>query len=198
MESAIRVEAYRGEGVRKYIPAIAQLRMEVFREYPFLYIGDEEYEKKYLEKFVTSKEAVVVVAWKGSEIIGVSTGLPFIEESESLHEPFEKLRLPVKDFFYFGESVLQKKYRGLGIGHQFFLLREAHARSLGRYKYICFCTVKRPSDDPRRPEDYRPLAPFWQSKGFSEHPELIAMYPWQEIGEKEESLKEMVFWIKKL
>lgn len=198
MDANIRVEAYRGEAVRKFIPAIAKLRMEVFREYPFLYIGDEEYEKKYLEKFVTSKEAVVVVAWKGSEIIGVSTGLPFIEESESLHAPFEKHRLSVKDYFYFGESVLQKKYRGQGIGHEFFRLREAHARALDHFKAICFCTVRRSPDDPRRPADYQPLGPFWQSKGFTERPDLIAFYPWQEIGETEETLKEMVFWTKPL
>ncbi len=198
MGEKIRVVSYRGEAVRQFIPAIAKLRMEVFREYPFLYIGDEEYEKKYLEKFITAKDAIVVVAWDEEEIIGVSTGLPFTDESEALHLPFEKAHWNVGDFFYFGESVLRKKYRGQGIGHQFFILREAHARSLGRFKYVCFCTVRRSPDDPRRPADWEPLSKFWEDRGFVEHPELVALYPWQEISETEETLKEMLFWIKML
>ena len=198
MDKKIRIESYRGEAVRKFIPAIAKLRMEVFREYPYLYIGDEEYEKRYLEKFITAKDAIVVVAWDKEEIIGISTGFPFIYEAEAMQRPFLKARLNADDFFYFGEFVLQKKYRGRGIGHQFFVLQDEHVRNLGRFKYICLCVVKRSDEDPKRPLDYKPSTKFWQDRGFVKHPELIALYPWQEIDEDKETLKEMVFWIKQL
>ena len=69
-------------------------------------------------------------------------------------------------------------------------------KDLNRYLYICFYTIVRPASDPRKPPDYRPLAPFWKSRGYVEHPELIGTISYQEIGETEETPKEMVFWIK--
>jgi GNAT superfamily N-acetyltransferase len=194
----IKILSYTGESIRQFLPDIARLRMEVFLEYPFLYAGDENYEMKYLEKFITSKDAVAAIAFDGKKIIGASTGLPFTAESQDLQKPFTETGLHPKDYFYFGESVLQKQYRRLGIGHRFFDEREKHARKLGRFKYLCFCTVKRAANDPRRPPDFVPHHRFWQKRGFKEHPELTCMLAWQEIGEKHETLKEMVFWIKQL
>lgn len=172
--------------------------MEVFPEYPFLYIGDEEYERRYLKKFATMKDAIVVAAFDKDELIGISTGFPFIYESESLKEVLIKDQRDPNDYFCFGESVLRKTYRGLGIGKAFFDQREAHVQHLNNYRAICFYTIMRDANDPRKPPDYRPLAPFWKSRGFVEHPKLVGTIAYQEIGETQETPKKMVFWIKEL
>lgn len=181
-----------------FIPQIARLRIEVFAEYPFLYAGDYEYEKRYLQKFLTMKDAIVIAAFDQDEVIGISTGFPMVYEAQNLQDVLIQSGRNPQDYFCFGESVLRKTYRGLGIGKAFIEKREAHVKHLNKYKYICFYTVVKPSDDPRRPADYRPLAPFWQSRGYVEHPELHGTLAWQEIGESEETPKKMVFWIKKL
>jgi GNAT superfamily N-acetyltransferase len=194
----IRIRSYTGEKIRRFFTEIARLRMEVFLEYPFLYVGNEDYEMKYLEKFITAQDAVVIVAFDGDKIVGVSTGMPLIFESQDLQKPFLKAGLHPEEYFYFGESVLQKSYRGLGIGHRFFDEREKHVQQMGRFKYLCFCTIKRAADDPRRPPDFVPLNEFWGKRGFKEHPELTCKIAWQEMGEESETPKEMVFWIKKI
>ena len=51
------------------------------------------------------------------------------------------------EIFYCAESVLLPEYRGRGLGHRFFDLREAHARALGR-SHCAFCSVVRPADHP--------------------------------------------------
>lgn len=198
MGKQVKIEAFQGEQIKTLIPEIARLRIEVFQEYPFLYKGDEEYEKRYLDKFSHAKGAILVVAFDDEKIVGVSTGLPFSYESKEVQAPFVRAGLDPKSYFYFGESVLRKEYRGLKIGHTFFDLREAHARKLGTFSDICFCTVVRSENDPRRPKDYTTLEGFWKKRGYQKQPELTCFITWQEIDEKEESPKEMVFWTKKL
>ena len=198
MTEQIRVVPYTGKKIHEFIPDIAKLRMEVFREYPFLYEGNYEYEMKYLRKYADTKDSLVVVAFDGKEIIGISTALPFSSVEDELKKPFVDAHLNTDEYFYFGESVLRKKYRGLGIGHRFFDEREKHTNNLKTFKHICFCTVRRSPDDPRRPSDFRPLNSFWQKRGYKEHPELVCTIAWKEIGETLETPKELVFWTKKI
>ena len=80
----------------------------------------------------------------------------------------------VASIFYCGESVLEPAYRGHGIGHRFFDLREAHARALGGFRSITFCAVVRPPDHPQRPAEYRPLDAFWRKRGYAPVDGLIA------------------------
>ena len=64
--------------------------------------------------------------------------------------PFAAAGFDLADTFYCGESVLLPDYRGRGVGHRFFDLREAQARKIGR-RWCCFCAVIRPDDHPLRP-----------------------------------------------
>lgn len=196
--SQIKIVSFTGSEVGRLIPQIARLRIEVFSEYPFLYIGDYDYEMRYLKKFLKMKDAIVVTAFDKDQLIGISTGSPFIYEAETLKKVFIKAHRDPHDYFCFGESVLRKSYRGLGIGKAFFHEREAHVKELGHYKQICFYTITRPKNDPKRPPDYHPLAPFWKRLGYVEHPELVGTISYQQIDEVEESPKDMVFWIKEL
>lgn len=194
----MKVVVYIGQKVQDLIPQIAQLRIEVFVEYPFLYAGNYEYEMRYLKKFLTMKDAIVVAAFDKDTLVGISTGYPFRYEVEGLQQVFRSAHRDPSGYFCFGESVLRKSYRGQGIGKKFFEERESHVNRLGSYKHICFYTSARPLDDPKHPLDFRPLGPFWKSRGFVEHPELTGTVSYQEIGEKEETPKKMIFWIKDL
>lgn len=193
----IRIISFTGEKVRNFIPEIAKLRVEVFREYPFLYIGDFDYEKRYLEKFTQMKDAIVTAAFDNETLIGIATGFPFIYEAENLQNVFKDFQRDPKEYYCFGESVLKKQYRGIGIGKRFYEERENFARSVG-YRYICLYTIIRDPDDPKRPPNYRDLSSFWEARGFVKHPELVGTVSYQEINEEQETPKEMIFWIKEL
>jgi len=196
--SNIKIRSFTGAGVKTYIPSIAKLRIEVFKEYPFLYVGDMEYETRYLKKFIQCKEAIAVLIFDGPKIVGASTGLPLEDEGLEVQKPFLEHNQNPADYFYFGESVLLHPYRGRGLGHHFFDLREAHVKHLKRFKYICFCTVMRQKNHPRRPKDHMPLENFWKKRGYAEHPELKCSIAWKDMDDDEESQKPMVFWTKDL
>ncbi len=187
-----------GQAITPYLPQIAALRIEVFNEFPYLYEGTLEYEQHYLLRYINSERSVVVLITDNEKIVGASTALPLADEVQEFQQPFLQNNFDIQKVFYFGESVLQKHYRGLGLGKRFFAERERHARQIGKFDYLAFCAVDRPIDHPRRPAVYRPLNSFWQQQGFVFHPELHTTFIWKDSDEEQESPKPMSFWLKKL
>ncbi len=184
-----------GNEARKYIDEIARLRIQVFFEYPYLYQGTIDYEKKYLETYFQSKNATIILIKDGELVVGASTGILASEADSDFREPFLKVGIDTSSVFYFGESVLLPSYRGNGIGKKFFQLREEFARSLKGVKHLAFCAVIRSSDHPLRP-GHVPLDDFWKSQGFVLKKDLIASFAWKDRLDERESIKKMQFWMK--
>lgn len=183
--------------IKTSIQSLARLRIEVFQEFPYIYDGSNEYEVKYLKKYLESSRAGLIVAFDEKSIIGTATCLPLVDEDFVVQKPFIEKGFDIQKVFYFGESVLQKKYRGQGIGKLFFQEREKWARSFGQYDITTFCAVKRPNEHPLKPANYKPLDDFWKSQGYAKHPELHTEFVWKDMEEKTETSKKMIFWLKR-
>ncbi len=198
MTRSVRVERKSGEALIEFIPELARLRIQVFRDFPYLYDGTVEYEKKYLQTYIDHPDSVIVLAFDADDnkIVGASTAIPMRDETTELQKPFLERGYDINEVFYCSESVLDKNYRGLGLGVRFFEEREAHAAELGGFKHITFCCVERPVDHPRRPKDYVPLDKFWNKRGYFKHPELATTYTWKDLDDLEETPKNMTFWLK--
>jgi GNAT superfamily N-acetyltransferase len=195
---SIRVETLEGEAFRAALPALAGLRIEVFRDFPYLYDGSLEYERGYLAKFGETPGAAIVGAFDGAAIVGCATCSPLLGHADEFAAPFAAAGYDPAEVFYFSESVLRTGYRGRGIGHAFFDHREAHARRAGTYRFLAFCGVVRPPDHPLRPKDYVPLDAFWVKRGFRKAEDLLARFEWKDIDQPEKTSKPMQFWIKAL
>jgi len=198
MSGPIRLEALTGARLDRHLDDLARLRIEVFHDFPYLYEGTIDYERDYLRSYAQSRGSVIVAAIDGGHLVGAATALPMADEPDYVTAPFRAARYDIARIFYFGESVLQKRYRGTGIGVRFFEYREAHARGFGAFDWMAFCGVDRPADHPARPADYVPLDRFWAKRGFNRHPELVAHFSWRDRGDSSETKKPMVFWMKKL
>jgi GNAT superfamily N-acetyltransferase len=192
----LRIERCSGTTLTQYIPELARLRIEVFRDFPYLYDGNYEYEEKYLQTYIDTPSSVIVLAIDGERVVGASTALPMKYETDELKKPFIENNYNLDEVFYCSESVLNKDYRGLGLGVHFFEQREAHAKELGGFKTITFCCVERSLNHPRRPLNYVPLDAFWNKRGYFKHPELKTTYLWKDLDDTEETPKPMTFWIK--
>lgn len=176
---------------------VAMLRITVFRAWPYLYDGDLTYERNYLAAYLESPDALVVGAFDGTRLVGVSTAAPLEDHAEELGAPLVALGYDLSEVYYCAESVLLPEYRGRGIGHAFFDAREAKARALGR-KYMVFCSVKRPDDHPMRPETFRTNDAFWRGRGYEPLPGVMSEFSWRDIGETEETRKKLQVWFRKL
>lgn len=187
-----------GKGIMPYIKDLARLRMEIFRDYPYLYEGSLEYEEKYLNNYQDSDQAMIVIVKDGNGVVGASSALPLVNESDEIQQVFADAGISPDEVFYFGESLLMKQYRGRGFGHIFFDEREAFAKKLGTYNHTAFCAVQRPSNHPMRPANYKPLDAFWEKRGYIKRPDMITWFSWNDIGHDSETQKPMMFWLKKL
>lgn len=198
MHGTLEVRSVSGAELEPYRCALARLRIEIFRDFPYLYDGDMAYEERYVQTYVDAPESVMVLAFDGAEIVGASTGIPLEYESAAFRAPFLERGYDAREIFYCGESLLREGYRGRGLYRQFFSGREAYARALGRFATCAFCAVARPADHPARPRGYEPLDAVWKHFGYEPHPELVAAFSWKDVGESDETAKPMTFWLKSL
>jgi GNAT superfamily N-acetyltransferase len=194
---AVTIRRLSGEDVLEHLIELARLRIEVFREYPYLYAGDLDYEMEYLRAYSRSPASVFVLALAGDETVGIATGLPLAEAHPEFREPFVAHGYDLRTIYYFGESVLRRAFRGQGVYRDFFAQREAHVRSLGGFRRATFCAVERPAEHPARPSAYQPLDDYWQKRGYR-RTALQTLYPWRDLDAAEETFKPMVFWLKPL
>lgn len=195
MSLSLEIREVRGPELEPFVDGLGRLRIEVFREYPYLYVGSLEYEREYLKSYLNSPRSLVALVLDEGQVVGATTCVPLADEGPEFQEAFLKAGFDLSGICYFGESLLLPRYRGQGLGKEFFRRREAHAQSLGA-KITTFCAVDRPDDHPLRPTGYQPLDGLWKSQGYVKHPELQATFVWKELGEQEESPKTLTFWLK--
>jgi GNAT superfamily N-acetyltransferase len=187
-----------GADIAPFLPALARLRMSVFREFPYLYEGTEANETRYLQNYVKSPQSMVVLAsTSDGAIVGASTAMPAPLAGEDVSAPLRAVGVDPATVFYFGESVLLPAWRGQRLGHSFFDEREAAARSLG-FATAAFCAVDRGESHPAQPFAYRSHDVFWHKRGFVRMTDVTAKMTWLDVGETAPTEKRLPFWYKKL
>lgn len=177
--------------------ALAALRIEIFRDWPYIYDGSLEYEEGYLAEFLSDPEAVLIVASAAGKAVGMATASRLAGQSEHIVAPLAAAGLPVDRTFYFGESVLLPDWRGRGIGHAFFDQRERAACKAGA-THAAFCAVVREASHPLAPRNARDLGPFWRQRGYRLLPGATAAMAWKDRDQPCSTAHTMQFWSRRL
>lgn len=194
---SVSVTCILGSDAAKYLDDVARLRIRVFRDFPYLYDGNLTYEAEYLGRYLQAPNFALILAQDGSTVVGASTCLPLSQETEEIRLPLIEAGYDAHEIIYLGESVLDKAYRGQGIGKAFFYEREAHGKRLKK-SMASFCAVERPSIHPLRPQEYHPLDIFWKKQGYQKLPEVQTALSWKDVDQQLETDKKLTFWIKEL
>lgn len=163
--NSLKESSYRGKEIIPFLQDLGRLRVEIFRDYPYLYAGNIECEADYTQMYRDSPNTFFTVLTDGDQVVGISIAIPLVETSEMMRNPFLKMKMEPQNFFYFGESVLKPDYRGQRLYKSFFDLREEEALRQG-YKFATFISVMRDVDDPAKPENYVPLNETWTRYGY--------------------------------
>jgi GNAT superfamily N-acetyltransferase len=193
----VSVACLTGGDAAKYLDDVARLRIRIFRDFPYLYDGDLTYEEEYLGRYLQAPNFALILVRDGDTVVGASTCLPLSQEIYEIHLPLVGAGYKADNIIYLGESVLDKKYRGQGIGKAFFQEREAHGQRLKK-SLASFCAVERPTTHPLCPQAYLPLDVFWQKQGYQKLPKVQTTLSWKDVDQPRETNKQLTFWIKKL
>lgn len=194
----MEIRLLHGAAIAPFIAELVQLRLQVLREYPFLYEGMDEDEAGHLACPTLSERSLLVLAQEHGQVVGASLGLPLSDMPDALQEPFAARGEDPARVFYFAQSLVLPAYRGQGLGVRFFIERESYAHKLAEFDLCAFCSVERPSAHPLRPVDFKPLDGFWRNRGFLRDPSLRSSFAWRDRGEQQASEKIMSFWLKVL
>jgi GNAT superfamily N-acetyltransferase len=195
--TGLRFEPLEGAAIAARLDALAEVRIEVFREWPYLYAGNPAYEAKYLDVYVRAPRSLAVLVWDGARCVGATTAIPLRDAGREAQQPFVDGGHDIDRVDYFGESVLLPAYRHRGVGVKFFQLREAHARRWS-LSVCAFCAVERPATHPARPQNHTGNDTFWMRRGYRRMPGVVTAFSWPDLGETRASEKPMVFWQKEL
>lgn len=194
---AITEQILTGSAVEDCLNDIASLRIEIFREFPYLYDGRREDELHYLKLYSATHESFVIIVNDGEKVAGAATGMPLRHEATELVEPFNGTSYPVDEVYYVGELLFYPAYRNRGLGLRLVAQIVQQISFLGTYRYLTCATVVRPDDHPLRPADYIPIDRFLAHTGFNPLPEITTSFTWLETDGVRRS-HPMNFWIKEL
>jgi GNAT superfamily N-acetyltransferase len=178
------------------------MRIEGFRDFPYLYEGNFAYEEKYLEGYAKEARALLIRVLDGEDLAAVATATPLASSADIVAEAperFAALGHDPAEFYYYAEILVKKAYRGRGIAERIYRERERLAREWG-YKHLCLAVVQRPEAHPLRPADYKSPERIWVRDGFVKTTIEIA-FSWPTIlapGKVEDRENPMTFWMRRL
>lgn len=192
----ISFEVLKDAQIRSIEDSFADLRMTIFREYPYLYEGDLATEKQYFELF--GDKTICMIAKDGPAIVGVIIGTPLQEIFKPLLKPLIEADINVEKMFYLADLLVLKSYRGKRIGHTLYELFEKEVQKTGKFSHILIREIFKSPGDPKKPFDYYSLDLFWDKRGFKKMEGISQQDKWKAIGDEEISLHTMIYQVKKL
>lgn len=194
---SFNVRAILAPEIEQRILEISAIRINIFKDFPYIYDGSIEYEVKYLTRYVNSASArIFLVENQNGQVVGMSTCLKLEDEMGEIKKPFIQSGFDISKIFYFGESLLLSEYRGFGLGHRFFDEREKHALSYPEIQMTSFCAVQRSENHSLRPLNYKPLDEFWLKRGYQKQNNLFCELEWKDVDQPLETKKNLTFWTK--
>ncbi len=105
----IRIARLTGAALKDALDDLAQLRIEVFRVFPYLYDGDVGYERRYLQTYRDSENAILVGAFEATGWWGPRPAHRWRNTRMSSRLLLKDI--PLSEIFYCAESVLLPEYR---------------------------------------------------------------------------------------
>lgn len=202
MQNEITFKLLKGREIPPYIDEVAKFRMQNFKEFPYLYAGDDAYEKEYLQSYVNDPKAILLTGFNANnEIIAISTGIPVISNADLLavaKDLFIANHLNPAHYFYIGETIIHASYRNKGLYSKIVALREQAARDLG-FDNICFLSVVREANHPQQPANYRSPEAIFNHCGYKKS-NMIIHYHWPTIQADNTIVNQehaLTFWLKK-
>jgi len=200
--SDLEFKTYQGKEIEAFIDKIGQIRLDAFKEFPYLYKGDLDYERAYLSEYTKHEKSLLILVYSFNEIVGFITGAAIdskLSITEDAFKLFKSKGLSPSSFYYIGEIIVLKEYRSFDLSSK--LLKEVEDFALAQgYSSTCFLTVVREDDHPLKPKDYKDTAKLWEFHKYKRM-NLYTKYKWTTIINSTDAIYQenrLEYWCKSL
>ena len=187
-----------GVEAKAFIKDIANLRIEIFKEFPYLYAGTIENELPYLDRYISNENGhIILIKNIENNIVGFSSSIPLEDEDESMLQPYLENNLNPKDFLYCGEAIMYKEYRG---GGSLKTLLDYHikiAKKLNK-KYLTMMTIDRADNHPSKPENFYSVDNMLEKYEYKKMQNAKIKYSWKSSLNNHESENSLSIWYKEI
>ncbi|NRB10457.1 MAG: GNAT family N-acetyltransferase [Rickettsiaceae bacterium] len=188
------IKALTGIEAREYFNEIANLRINIFCEFPYLYKGTLEYEQEYLNMYFDSKNSLIQLVFdQHNNVVGFTSFIPLKETITEIQQPFINNNINIAEYYYFGDAIIKPSHRGQGILRELFSYNETTAQKKG-YNNVVFMTVIRPDHHPIKPNNYRSLEPIWQYFGYKLLENIEINLAWEQVDSKKQENNTLRIW----
>ncbi len=192
------------ECTQEEIAQLAQMRLDYFREYPYLYDGTLEYEKNYLGEYKEKAvDGYLVQAFDEKDgekmLVGILTGCGFCSDIEIIRDGaklFAENNISTQDRYYLGEAIIIPEYQGRKILPHMLWELGKQVIKLNKYSSLCFLTVIREENDSRKPEGYKSTDTLWEKLGCH-RVKITSSFEWPTImddGSVHDVHNDVEFW----
>ena len=189
----LELRALEGPVAARWLDDIVRIRVELYREFPYLYDGDAAREALCLRTYLECGEAVFLAAFDGDRMAGFSSSIPLAMEDEALTEPFRRAGLDPADYLYIGEMLVEAPWRSWKLLWEHKKYHEARARAL-HLKYVAMVTVDRAENHPLRPRRYKPLEHIIHYCGYEKIRDLSVSMRWPRADSGSERANRLSVW----
>lgn len=197
-----RIEVYKGTQILPYVRVVAEMRLKTFCEFPYLYVGNREEELGYVEDFASTPQGLLVVVFKGEQLVGFVSGLPLNTPNSFLEHWSKKLSqqgVNISNTFYAAEIIVepcfQKQRYTVELIKRFFEEVEKM-----EFPSVLGVTSIRSEDHPLRPHDYVDTDGIWEKIGFKKIPIILsAVWPTRQANHAiKRETNNLACWIKEM
>lgn len=193
----MEIRLLHGAAIAPYIDDLARLRLTVFREFPYLYDGNLDYEAEYLATYARSGRSLVVLALDGGQVVGASTGLPLVDETPSFSSPSWPRAATRPRSITSANRCCCRPTVARAWGALFHRARVLRPQA-GRVRLLRFLRGGAPGRAPAPAGRLQAVARFLAQPRLLHEPSLRTSYSWRDLDEQEQSAKIMSFWLKAL
>jgi len=196
-----RIEVFKGIKTTTYLNTLADLRLEAFGEFPYLYVGNKEDELGYTQLYTSAPQGTLVIAFQDEAIAGLYSGLPLDTSSSFIQAWYEKLTqegVELKNYFYAGELIIKPAFRKKGLGAQLMMRLLQEVDAMG-FSGIMGVTAIRARDHPLRPQGYFDTDAIWSKYGL-EKTSVVLTATWptrQADGTIKAEENQLACWLRK-
>ncbi len=177
-----------GDHLEQLIPEIAKARLELFKEFPYLYEGTYENESKYLKDFACNPKSIILTAHEGDKLIAFVTATAVesgFELTEAIKDLMQGQGIDTGKYFYISEMMVYPEFRSFELQNKLKKDIENYALK-NNYSKTCFLSVFRENDHPLRPERYKEVSRLWKFNKYHKT-EISTEFEWNTVQKDSES-----------